>query len=275
MRKSTFIVAFCISLMLMASCKKHIAPTITHFQGEGYLTENAQIYANDEVVIGFVATGEALTKLEATITQNGTFIASYPIYIEETDSYTGVFRISLDVAGTVTITGTVTDAAGQTASTSFNVICNEKPNARFLGHYEGNAIATGSMQAEIMGMEPFQDEFSDREVPVILDITAGEGLYEVIGTCTMDDRTLTGKGTVEGNVVTFEAVNDTFTFNFDPGNGFNLSPELNMSYTIKGTLTTDGKLAIDGSCQGEGNIMMLGTIKIDATFVGSLNKTTH
>ena len=271
MKKNAFFIACCIGLMLLASCKKNIAPTITLFQGEGYLTENAQIYATDEVSIGFVVTGEKLTKLETTVTKNGTFVCSYPIYIEETNTYTGTFHISLEVTGTVTITGTVTDATGQTASTSFNIIVNEKPNAKFIGHYEGNALATGSMETEMIGMEePFQDEFTDREVPVVLDLYAGENINEVIGSCKFDDRTVECMGVVEGNVVTFEATNEAVTFDYDI-NGFNISLNLNMNYSIKGTLTTDGKLAINGTYSGEGSNMFV-SIKIDTTIDGSLNK---
>ena len=275
MRKNSLFFACCIGLMLLASCKKNpVAPTITFIQGEGYLTENAQVYANDDLMIGFVATGEKLTQLETTLTQNGTFICSYPISIDGQSTFTDSFHLTIQVTGTVTITSTVTDAAGQTASKSFNVYCNEKPNAKFIGHYEGNALATGSYQAEITGMESIHEEFTNREVPVILDIEAGDNMNEVIATCIIDDRTMTSIGTVNGNEVSFETINDVVTFDYDLGIMV-LHPELNVTYSIVGTLIND-KLMLDGTCTGNGDLnypFINGTINMDATVGGGLNKT--
>ena len=282
MKKSTFFIAFCLSLILLASCKKDpIAPTINVFNGTGYVTEGSFIFSGDEITVGFVASGENLTKMEITLSQNGSILTYYSEELEKLASYSLSHSFTVDATGSVTIKGTITDAAGQTSFSSFNILCEEKPNAKFVGHYEGNALATGAMEAEFTGMgmqpEPIQEEFTDREIPVILDLYGGENIYEVKGTCKFEDKTMECRGTVDGNVVTFEAINDVVTFNYDL-NGFNISPELNMNYTIKGTLTTDGKLAIDGTCTGNGTINLViynGTIKIDAIVGGSLNKITH
>ena len=274
MRKSTLFLACCIGLMLLASCKKDpVAPTISILQAEGYLTENAQVYANEDVMVGFVATGEKLVKLETKITKDGAVVSNNIESIDEQPSYTSSFPITLNVTGTMTITGTVTDAAGQTASVSINVICNEKPNAKFVGHYEGNALGTGSYQAEITGMDPLQEEFTDREVPVILDIEAGDNMNEVVATCIIDDRTMTTTGHVEGDKVTFEAINDVVTFAYDLG-FMTIYPEVNLTYMIVGTLV-EGELNLDGTCTGNGEINAFfynGTLTIDAIVGGSLNK---
>ena len=274
MRKSTLFLACCIGLMLLASCKKDpVAPTISILQAEGYLTENAQVYANEDVMVGFVATGEKLVKLETKITKDGAVVSSNIESIDEQPSYTSSFPVTLNVTGTMTITGTVTDAAGQTASVSINVICNEKPNAKFVGHYEGNALGTGSYQAEITGMDPLQEEFTDREVSVILDIEAGDDMNEVLATCIIDDRTMTTTGYVEGDKVTFEAINDVVTFAYDLG-FMTIYPEVNLTYMIVGTLV-EGELNLDGTCTGNGEINAFfynGTLTIDAIVGGSLNK---
>ena len=269
--------ACCIGLMLLAGCKKNpVAPTISVFNGSGYATENTQVYSGEEITVGFVATGENLTKLEVALSQNGTLLTTHFENIEKQANYNYSHTFVLDASGTVTITGTVTDASGQTASASFNIIYNEKPNAKFVGNYEGNALATGFYEAEVSGMEPVQQEFTDREVPVILDIVAGEGLYEVIGTCTMDDRTMTAIGTVEGNTVTFETINDVITFDYDLGIMV-IHPEINVTYSIVGTLD-GGKLNLNGNCTGNGVLnypFINGTINLEATVGGSLNKTTR
>ena len=266
--------ACCIGLMLLAGCKKKTAPTITVFQGEGYLTENTQVYANEDLIVGFVVTGENLVTLETKVTKDGTLVSSNTESIDNQASYTSSSHLTLDVIGTVTITGTVTDAAGQTASVSFNIICNEKPNAKFVGHYEGNALATGSYAVEMSNMDPIQQEFTDREVPVILDIVAGEGLYEVIGTCTIDDRTTTATGTVEGDKITFETFDDVITMDYDAG-FVTLHPEINVSYTVVTTLN-DNQLMLEGNCTGQGAVnygFFSGNLNLEAVIGGSLNKT--
>ena len=274
MKKTTLFLACCIGLMLFASCKKDpIAPTITLMQGEGYLTENAQVYANEDLMVGFVATGEKLVEIETKVTKNGVLLSRSVESLDELPTYSGSSHISISEAGTVTITGTVTDAAGQTASVSINVFCEEKPNAKFVGRYEGNALSSGTMHANINGMEPIEQEFTDREMPVVLELEAGADMNEVVGTCTFEDRTIDCRGTVDGNVVTFEAINDVITFNYD-FNGFNVSPQLNVTYNIKGTLN-DNQLMLDGNCTGNGNINLFiynGTVDMEASVGGSLTK---
>ena len=276
MRKTILFFTCCIGLMLLASCKKDpTAPTINILQGENHLYENAEVYSDEPVRIGFVATGEKLTKIEVVISQNGAVLTSNSKDIDEVSSYTYSSSFVITATGTVTITGTVTDAVGQTASKSFNIFCNEKPSAKFIGHYEGNALATGSMEVEItgMGMEPIQDVFTDREVPVILDITAGDNMNEVVATCIIDERTMTTKGNVEGDKVTFETINDVITFDYDTGI-MTINPQINVTYNIVGTLS-EGQLMLDGNCTGNGDmnyVIFSGTITLEATVGGSLNK---
>ena len=276
MKKSILFIACCIGLLFFASCKKDpIAPTISVMQGEGYLTENAQVFTGDEVTVGFNATGEDLTKLEVTLSANGTIFTSHFENIEKQASYSYSHTFTLDASGTVTITGIVTDASGQTASKSFNIICNEKPNAKFIGHYEGVALATGSIEAEFtgIGVQPVQDEFTNREVPVILDLAEGENMNEVIGTCKMNDREMTCKGTVDGNKLVFEAVNDVITFEYDMGI-MTINPEINVTYTIVGTLV-ESQLNLEGTCTGNGDLnygFVSGTIKLESSVGGSLVK---
>ena len=272
MKKSTLFMACCIGLMLFASCKKDpVAPTIAIASGEGYATENASYYSSDPITVGFVATGENLTQLEVTLTQNGTTLSSHSESIEKQANYSYSHAFTIDASGIVTITGTVTDAAGQTASKSFNITCNEKPNAKFLGRYEGNALATGTMVTNIQGIDPM--DFTDRPVPVILNLESGEKINEVVGTCKVEDRTVECKGTVEGNVVTFSAINDVVTFTHPD---YPMLPiPLNVTYTIKGTLNGE-QLALEGDFVGNSQIPMGGegtaTIDMNGTVGGSLEK---
>lgn len=270
MKRNSLFLACCIGLMVFASCKKDpVKPTITLLQGGDYLTENAQVYLNESYTIGFTATGEKLTSVEATLTQNGTFLYTTALTIDEQPTYTDTFSIHMEATGTVTITCKVTDAAGQTASASMNVYCEEKPNAKFVGSFAGNALATGTMDVNLVGMEPIHQEITDREVPVIIELHEGLTVNEVVGTCTFEDRVIDCKGTVVDDVVTFEAINDVMLFPYDLG-GFTVSPELHLTYNIKGVLNGD-KLTLDGTGTGNGDINLFiynGTVDVDITAVG-------
>ena len=274
MKKSTLFLACCIGLMLFASCKKDpVAPTISIITDAGYVTENAQIYSGDIIKVGFNATGEKLTKIEITLTQNGTVINSSQATIENQTSFSHTAAFTVEATGTVTVTGTVTDANGLTASKNYDIHFNEKPNAKFIGHYEGDALFTGIMKAEMTGLDPVEQEVTDRAVPVILELRAGETMTEVIGNCKINDQDMELKGTIEDNKVTFEAVNTTVSYNYEM-NGLNIPLEMNVTYAVAGTLENK-TLTLNGTCNGEGEIHLLiynGTTSIDGTIGGSLEK---
>ena len=274
MKKSTLFLACCIGLMLFASCKKDpVAPTISIITDAGYVTENAQIYSGDIIKVGFNATGEKLTKIEITLTQNGTVINSSQATIENQTSFSHTAAFTVEATGTVTVTGTVTDANGLTASKNYDIHFNEKPNAKFIGHYEGDALFTGIMKAEMTGLDPVEQEVTDRAVPVILELRDGETMTEVIGNCKINDQDMELKGTVEDNKVTFEAVNTTVSYNYEM-NGLNIPLEMNVTYAVAGTLENK-TLTLNGTCNGEGEIHLLiynGTTSIDGTIGGSLEK---
>jgi len=272
--------ACCIGLMLLASCKKNpVSPTINIYEGEGCVTENAQVYSGDEILVGFTGTGEHLTQIEIVLSQNGNVLASLSDNFRELQSepatpFTYTHAFTVEAIGTVTIKGTVTDANGLTASKSFDIIYNEKPNAKFVGHYEGDALVTGSFDVDITGMDPIHQEMTDRPVPVILDLAEGDDMNKVKGTCKIGEREFSGVATVEGNSIKFATENEPFTFNFD-FNGITLSPVINITSSITPTLSGN-QLNLSGTCSGEGVFTYLvinGTITIDVTAIsGSLTK---
>ncbi len=267
--------ACCIGLLLLAGCKKKVAPTITVFQGEGYLTENAQVYANENVKLGFVATGEKLVELETIITKDGILISRSTESIEgQPSSYTSSTNISFIDTGTMTVMATVTDANGLTASTSYNFDCIEKPYEKFLGNYEGNALFSGNMEVNMDGVDPMQQEVTEHEVPVSVVISGGPAVDEVIILLQMDNQEMELAGKVDDNMITCEADHVSYSFNYDLGGGFNVTPEMDVSYIVKATL--DGnQLMIDGTCTGSGEVHVLiynGTISVDGIIGGSLNK---
>ena len=271
MKKSTFFLACCIGLMFFASCKKDpIAPTINIYAGEGCVTENAQLYSGDEIMVGFQVTGEKLTNIEVLISQNGIQLASDSESIDA-EVYTYLNKFTIDATGIVNIKGTITDAAGQTATKSFNIVYEEKPNAKFLGEYQGNVLFNGTMEASVAGMDPVQQEVTDNETPVILSITEGETVDEVVVVFNVNGQESTVTGTVEGDKVIIALTDVPYSFNYQM-NGFSISPTMVMNLNLTATLVDD-QLMLDGTCHGDGEVNVFfatGTITINGTIGGSL-----
>ncbi len=116
-------------------------------------------------------------------------------------------------------------------------------------------------------------EFTDQALPVELQLNEGENSKEVTGICKIEDQEIPCKGTVDGNIVTFTAVDEVVTIDYNAG-GFNLSPEMKMTYDIKGTLS-DGTLTLDGNCSGNGTVSIMfstATLNMNATMTGSLTQ---
>ena len=266
--------ACCIGLMLFASCKKDTQPTINIATGPDYAGPNTEVYSGDEITVGFNVTGENLTQIVISADQNGTVLYTYTETIDNLNTYFFTKTFSIDATGPVIIGGTVTDAKGYTATTSFSIICNEKPNAKFVGLYEGDALISGTFNVVPTGMDPIQQDVENEPIPAHLTILAGDNVNEVIAYVTINDEENIVVGTVEGNQVVFEAINTPFTMNYDY-NGMTIPITLDMTYNITGTLN-EGILELEGSCKGNGDFNLFivsGTIEMDGTVGGSLTKT--
>ena len=278
MKKTTLFLACCIGLMFFASCKKEPvtpvtpAPTITVLTGNEYAGQGTQMYAGDQITVGFSTNGENLTKIDMNASQNGAVIYTNTVSIDNVSSYLYAHSFNINAIGTVTITGIVTDAEGRTATASFDIICNEKPNAKFLGHYEGDILITGTADIEITNMEPMHEDLTNEPFPVVVDIEEDvSGSDKVVANITINGQTNQVNGTVTDNKVVFEAINDTFTYTYNY-QGFPISIPIEMAYSINGTLNGN-QLDLDGDCNGQGNILSLGTFTLVGTIGGSLNKT--
>ena len=274
MKKSTLFMACCIGLMLFASCKKDIQPTLTVISDPGYISQGSEVFTGDQLLVGFNMTGESLVQIMMIAEQNGNAIYTYSQPLENVADYSFSKTFTLDATGTVTVRGTVTDAKGHTATKSFDIHMNEKPNAKFVGHYEGNILFSGTANLNVSGMDPMSETLTNEPFPTIVDVVPGESIIEVKATITLNGQQSTVKGTVEGNKVVFEAVNDSFTYTYDY-QGFSIPIPLDMTYAITGLLN-DNQLGIEGSCRGNGNISLLiysGTVDMEGTLGGSLNKT--
>lgn len=260
MKKSTLILACLIGLAMLASCKKDeepekdpTKPTISAVSAN-----YDEVYSGDEVTVGFTTTGENLTKVEMSASLNGEVIYSHSASIDKVSNYNYSHTFTVEGAGIVTISGTVTDEAGQTATASFDFTSLEKPNAKFVGHYEGDALFTGTANITFPAQQ--QLDLENESLATILDIVAGDNMNEVKATVVIGEQTSTANGVVDNEKVVFEAISSTYTiYNFP----------IDMTYNIKGMLN-GSELILEGDCTGNG---MGGTITVQGTIGGSLTKT--
>lgn len=274
MKKTTLFMACCIGLMLLASCKKDVQPTIGIAIGSNYASQSTEVFAGDPITVAFSVTGENLTKIEMNAMQNGTVLYTDAQNIDNAASFLYVHNFTLEAIGTVNINGIVTDAKGHTATINFDIFCYEKPNAKFVGRYQGDAIINGTFNIDVTNLDPIHDTMADHPYPTIVTMEAGDNMDEVIAVISINEQEDTVKGTVDGHKVVFEAINDTYTMYYD-ANGMTIPIDINMTYTITGTLN-DGKLQLDGDCKGNGEFNMLfinGNIEMEGVISGSLDKT--
>lgn len=274
MKKSILFMACCIGLMLFASCKKDVQPTLTVISDPGYINQGSEVFSGDQLLVGFNMTGESLVQIMMIAEQNGNAIFTYSQPLENVANYSFSKTFTLDATGTVTVRGTVTDAKGHSATKSFDIHMNEKPNAKFVGHYEGNILFSGTANLNVSGMDPMSETLTNEPFPTVVDIVPGESIIEVKVTITINSQQNEVKGTVEGNKVVLEAVNDTFVYTYEY-QGLNIPIPLDMTYAITGLLNGN-QLGIEGTCRGNGEINLLiysGTVNMEGTLGGSLNKT--
>ena len=123
-------------------------------------------------------------------------------------------------------------------------------------------------------MDPMDEVLENEPVPAVIDITAGEGANQVVAIITFNDQTSTVNGTVEGNNIHFEAINDVLNYNYNY-QGLTVTIPINMTYAIEGVLNGE-QLDLEGTCQGDGDVNLFvytGTLAFDDTIGGSVNKT--
>ena len=251
-----------------------VQPTISVITEPGYLSEGSEASSDSPVTVGFNAAGENLTQITMVAEQDGVVLFTDSETLDNVASYAYTKTFTIGATGTVTITGTVTDARGNTATTSFEVNFGEAPNALFLGHYEGTLLVNGNANINLTNMDPMDEVLENEPVPAVIDITAGEGANQVVAIITFNEQTSTVNGTVEGNNIHFEAINDVLNYNYNY-QGFTVTIPINMTYAIEGLLNGE-QLDLEGTCQGDGDVNLFvytGTLAFDGTIGGSVNKT--
>lgn len=254
-------------------CKKDIYPVISIATGSNYISQNTEVFSGDPITVGFNIIGDNLTNIEMNASHNGTVLYANVQSINNVSEYLYTHNFTVDAIGTVTITGIVTDAKGHTATESFDIICYERPNAKFVGHYEGDILINGIYDIELSNIDSVHNNITDLPFAAIADIVASSNANEVLATITINDHPNTVTGIVDNNKVTFNPINGIYTINYDY-NGYVMPIIIDMTYYIFGTLN-NGKLELGGNCEGYGEINVFfinGSVTMEGIIGGSLDK---
>jgi len=284
MKRISLFLACCIGLLFFASCKKGpVLPSISILRNQGCVIENSQVYYDREITVGFHCTGKSLTQIDVVLSQNDSILASHTDTLSgaKKDPVTSVdykHPFTLEVLGPVTVTGTLTDSLGQVATISFDINYNETPSMKFVGHYEGKLYICGSYHADLSLIGAQDGDLDSIPFTTVADIFSGESINEVVANLTLGDSLNVVRGTVDGDDVFFDEINNTFVFDYSYDGVFtiNIPIVMDVIYSMHGTLT-DGILYLEGDCQGEGDISTLGGIvhgpmTMEGTLSGSLTK---
>lgn len=271
-----------VGLMLMTGCKKDpvptpelpaVEPTLT-LTTEPNIAEGTEVEAGTLIKCTFECEGEKLSSLLVTITrENGEELIHNLQTLNGGTSDSTTMEYSVTYVGRLTMEAILQSDNGKSATVTLHFTSvAPKPNEKFLGDYDGTVLINGTLVAEIPGMEPVQQEFSEN-YQVQVYITGGENDSIVIAECHVNDRVFTATGIVEGNKIIANDLHDTFILNYEY-NGMTFSPEIDVVYSLTATLDGD-VLTFEGTYKGSGDTTILiftGTISLDGTFNGSLNK---
>lgn len=152
MKKLALALVCLVSVAFFASCTPKGQPTISVLAEEGYATDGQNVILNTNIPFGFVLassteTASELTKLYITVDS-----AKWAEIDLTGTSYTYrdtiSFSLNREIIGTSVIKATVTDAKGQTASTSITLNIEKAPEVAlvakdFTWNRHGGNDATG------------------------------------------------------------------------------------------------------------------------------------
>ena len=148
--------------------------------------------------------------------------------------------------------------------------CNkENPNEKFVGDWYGTGVATGTMTMSVMGQEFVQD-FDNIEIPMSINLAAGEAKNEVILTYTSEEmqETYTAKGIVNDYDVDFDPIDLNMNVQ---------GTTVTATLDLMGTLSSNKDiLSINGTVSGQGNYAVEGSpLPIPYTASGTVAATLN
>lgn len=223
-------------------------PALTLVEGEGYLSEGAEIEMGTIVTMGLLCKAEALKALKVEYLSRGVLIAEDEVEydgVNTSDEYTSTFPLSQDIypllqEGEFTIKATLTDTQNKTVVLSFSITVTPAPTPGWEAHYQGTVTLSATATAMTYSY-PFEAEDS-----MEIFLSQADEESQMNATITYGDNTYFTTGTKDGDNIDFEPFDIEIAIEES-----SVTVSLDM-YGIIG----DAILSVAGSLSGSGSITL-------------------
>ena len=236
-----------------------IDPTLTLKTDEGYLTEGAEIEVGKPIIVGLICNAEKLKSLYIVFASDEVVLIEELVELSDLESYVFLNRYTLTQEGDITMTATLTDTQGKTATVTINFKSIAAPEPEFEAHYAGSVTLDATASALVFSY-PINIDY---DMDVMFSEAAEEG--RVNATITFAGNNYNTTGTKDGDAIDLEPFDIVFDFE-----GSTVNATIDMSGTIEGTV-----FKVEGSLEGSGNISFSGAsipATIEGTVAGDLDK---
>lgn len=269
MKKVTFLlVTLLIGGMIFTGCKKDdptptpVDPetelTLTLKTGENYLAEGMEVEAYEDFRLGLVCHGENLKTLQIAFKKGEETINELTQTMEDGQNHLDYDqRVSIQVAGDISMTAVLTDTKDQTVTLTVNFKVLENVPMLFAGSFSGYLYMDAVASAPGYGEMPMP---TDSVMSTMKIVVSEDGETAVVTVTQPEGEPWNINATFEGETLVCEPFSETDTY----GEVMTLT----LTYTIKGK-RVDNLLKIEGTVDGTGVVVQQG-MEIPLTLVGTL-----
>ena len=238
-----------------------IDPTLTLKTDEGYLSEGDVIETGNPIIVGLMCQADKLKTMLVVFTSGETIILEESTDLPEIASSSFIHRYFLTQEGDITMTATLTDTQGKTATVTVNFKSIDAPVPAFEAHYQG-LVNLDATAASMMFTYPINVDY---DMDIMISETNVEG--QVNATIIFAGNSYTTTGTKEDNVIDLEPFDVVIDYD---------GSTVNATIDINGTIGED-ILSVQGNLNGSGNITIPDMpiaipATIEGTLAGDLNK---
>lgn len=230
-----------------------IDPTLTLKTDEGYLTEGAEIEVGKPIIVGLICNAEKLKSLYIVFASDEVVLIEELVDLSDLVSYVFLNRYTLTQEGDITMTATLTDTQGKTATVTVNFKSIAAPEPEFEAHYAGSVTLDATASALVFSY-PINIDY---DMDIMFSEASEEG--RVNATVTFAGNTYNTSGTKDGNAIDLEPFD--IVLNFE---GSTVNATIDMSGTVNETV-----FSVQGSLNGNGNLSYQG-MTIPATIEGTV-----
>lgn len=233
-----------------------IDPTLTLKTEEGCLAEGAEIEVGNPIIVGLICKAEKLKSLSIVFASGDVILLNEDNDLPEIQSSSFVHRYHLTQEGDITMTATLTDTQGKTATVTVNFKSIAAPVPAFEAHYQG-IVNLDATAAAMMFTYPINVDY---EMDIMLSESDTEGQMNAIIIFAGNQYTTTGSKS--DDLIDLEPFDVTLDYE---------GSTVNATIDINATIGED-ILSVQGNLNGSGNITIPDMpIAIPATIEGTIS----